>query len=529
MLHRSVVRIEATTLRLDWSRPYARPTYGRGTGTGSFIDHDGHILTCAHVVAHAKSLRVSVGNDPDTTYPVSIVSCCPGADLAVLRCDAVVRGDLAVTPLRLGDSDTVRVADDVHVVGYPLSQQLPTTTKGIVGSVIDGRFQLDALINPGNSGGPLLNAKQELVGVVDSIVYHSGGSGTPISRAVPLATFLVMRSVMLSGEQLLVHAPWVGMEYANKSAAAIRTYYAMLATPAETTARAGRAASPPPPPRPDIASRGTAADDTAAIAGTAAGTAAGAVVRYVYRSSPFHRRVLGRTSGVRRKDTISSFQGRPVSRSGTVVVNDRPVSLDDLLRRSHWGDAVSARVTDPRNGVTRAVTVTLGPPAPPLAIRTWYPALEPVPCVTLLGLVVSELTVNHLDQLVTLPWDATRKQRLLPYKLPRRHQRPVLIVTEVLVDSPAHAVGAVRAGDRVGRINDRRVRTVDDLVKQVADAYLSQQGQLLLETRSHDYINFSLNNPRTWPVEQTLLKQNQIDPSYSIFKQMSRYGVHHDG
>ena len=44
-----------------------------------------------------------------------------------------------------------------------------------------------------------MNSKHELIGVIDSVVFHRGGAGTPISRAIPLTTFLPMKDMLLSG------------------------------------------------------------------------------------------------------------------------------------------------------------------------------------------------------------------------------------------------------------------------------------------------------------------------------------------
>jgi S1-C subfamily serine protease len=73
-----------------------------------------------------------------------------------------------------GDSDRVRVGDDVVAIGNPIGLD-QTLTRGIVSgmnrvlpetpySVLEPLIQTDASINPGNSGGPLLNRCGEVIG-----------------------------------------------------------------------------------------------------------------------------------------------------------------------------------------------------------------------------------------------------------------------------------------------------------------------------------------------------------------------------
>jgi S1-C subfamily serine protease len=99
----------------------------------------------------------------------------PATDLAVLKVDNVDR----LTVARLGDSDKLRVGDQVMAAGAPLGLR-STDTQGIVSAlhravplsgeasdtktVIDA-VQTDASINHGNSGGPLLNMASEVIGI----------------------------------------------------------------------------------------------------------------------------------------------------------------------------------------------------------------------------------------------------------------------------------------------------------------------------------------------------------------------------
>jgi S1-C subfamily serine protease len=174
--------------------PFGGP--GSALGSGFVIDKTGHIVTNYHVVRDAGQVTVSFSNRD--TVRASVVGTDPSTDLAVLRVDTAAS---ALTPLRLGNSDAVRVGDPVVAIGNPFGLDR-TATSGIVSALqrlirapnqftIDHVIQTDAPINPGNSGGPLLNARGQVIGVNTQIETGTGSSATGnvgIGFAVPANT-----------------------------------------------------------------------------------------------------------------------------------------------------------------------------------------------------------------------------------------------------------------------------------------------------------------------------------------------------
>jgi S1-C subfamily serine protease len=149
---------------------------GVGSGSGFVIDKAGHILTNYHVVDTATQVEVDFPSGEKVTGDVIATDL--DSDVAVVKVD--VSSDI-LDPLRLGDSDALKVGQMVVAIGNPFRLS-NTMTLGIVsakGRVLDsirtttdqGSFsagdliQTDASINPGNSGGPLLNLNGEVVGM----------------------------------------------------------------------------------------------------------------------------------------------------------------------------------------------------------------------------------------------------------------------------------------------------------------------------------------------------------------------------
>ncbi|MDT4896123.1 MAG: hypothetical protein QOH25_1200 [Acidobacteriota bacterium] len=183
-----VVSIKSTSYRQDF---FGQVEEGQGSGSGSVIDDQGHILTNYHVIEGAQKLSASIGGDK--TYPATVVGGDPDTDLAVIKIEAP-RAQLTVVPL--GDSDTLVVGQKVLAIGNPFGFDRTLTT-GVIsglqrpirarnGRPIEGAIQTDASINPGNSGGPLLNSHGQMIGINSQILSPSGASAG-VGFAIPVS------------------------------------------------------------------------------------------------------------------------------------------------------------------------------------------------------------------------------------------------------------------------------------------------------------------------------------------------------
>ncbi|NVO54979.1 DegQ family serine endoprotease [Rhodobacteraceae bacterium B1Z28] len=149
----------------------------QGLGSGFVLDEAGYIVTNHHVVDNASTVTVRLSDD--RTFEAKVIGTDPLTDIAVLKIDAGER----LQAVELGDSDVIRVGEDVVAIGNPFGLSATVTT-GIVSAkernISQGPYaefiQTDAAINKGNSGGPLFNMEGEVVGVNSAIYSPSGGS-----------------------------------------------------------------------------------------------------------------------------------------------------------------------------------------------------------------------------------------------------------------------------------------------------------------------------------------------------------------
>ena len=169
-------------------------------GSGIIMSEDGYIITNAHVVEGATSLKVMTSDGE--TYEAQLVGSDTVTDLAVVKIDAT-----GLTAAEFGSSEDLRVADKVMAIGNPGGHELSSSvTIGYVSALnraISNNttgytmeyIQTDAAINPGNSGGALINEYGQVVGInsakISATGYEGLGFAIPIDTAQPIISDLI--------------------------------------------------------------------------------------------------------------------------------------------------------------------------------------------------------------------------------------------------------------------------------------------------------------------------------------------------
>ena len=204
------------------------------TGSGVLISADGKVMTAAHVVHTMDEIAVEFpGGETVTAH---VVASEVAADLSLLELERVPTGAMVA---RMGDSDRVRVGEQVAVVGAPyglsyslsvgwISARWPPNTVYRAMPLAEF-FQTNATINTGNSGGPMFNMAGEVIGIVSHIISKSGGSeglGFVVTIKTARELLLETRSIwaglegtLLSGELAEIFNVPGGTGYLVKSVA----------------------------------------------------------------------------------------------------------------------------------------------------------------------------------------------------------------------------------------------------------------------------------------------------------------------
>ncbi len=154
---------------------------GEATGTGVVLTADGEILTNAHVVEGATTVKVRFAGETEPRS-AQVLASDPGNDLALLKIEGV-----GFKPAVFAQVGSARVGDPVVAIGYALDLDGgPSVTSGIISALkrtiitdsgaLNGLIQTDAPISSGNSGGPLVNLRGEVVGINTAVARSDAGS-----------------------------------------------------------------------------------------------------------------------------------------------------------------------------------------------------------------------------------------------------------------------------------------------------------------------------------------------------------------
>lgn len=186
------------------------------SGSGFVITHDGYIVTNKHVISEKNADYVVFLND-GSQHKAKIVAVDPLEDFGLLK---IEKQDL--TPLVLGNSDSLQIGQSVIAIGNALGEFKNTISVGVISGLnrsivasgnnlksekLNNLIQTDAAINRGNSGGPLLNLNGEVVGINTATVM----SAQNIGFAIPINKIKNTINQALKTGKITV--PYIGVYY----------------------------------------------------------------------------------------------------------------------------------------------------------------------------------------------------------------------------------------------------------------------------------------------------------------------------
>lgn len=196
------------------STPTAKPE-PISTGTAFYISKDGHLATNYHVIDGCSSIRH--GDEELEVAAKDTVN-----DIAILK------SKKSVTKFAQISTSQPKLSDKVRVYGYPLTSLLGeslSVTSGEVSSLSGfkgdfSQFTISAPIQPGNSGGPIVNDKNEVVGIVVStldniaLANQRGFTSQNVNfgiRATLMLNILAAMNIDNSGENNLTDEDYQGI------------------------------------------------------------------------------------------------------------------------------------------------------------------------------------------------------------------------------------------------------------------------------------------------------------------------------
>lgn len=402
----TVVQIFAHIAATNLLQPYAAPNIAAASGSGFFIDNQGHMITNAHVIDQAKAIWVQIPSLGKRIIDVDVVGVSPDRDLALLRVTPpsldLIRQELGAVPyLPLGDSDLVHRADDVLALGYPLGQQSLKSTTGVISGREQNLIQMSAPINPGSSGGPLLNTRGEVVGINSSGVVEAQNIG----YIIPVNDLKIILPDLHKVK--LLRKPFLGVLF-NNATDALTEYLG----------------NPYP---------------------------GGCYVVEVVQNSPLEK------IGVRGGDMIYEINGHRVDIFGEIKLpqldSDDKISIIDYVSRLAIGDKIDLVIY--RRGEQKEFSCVFNFTDKP-AVHELYLGYENLDYEVFGGMVVMPLLLNHIPLL------ANRVPGIIKYAEAKYQTDPLLVITHIFPNSQLYRSRSIPIGATINEVNGKKVCSLDD-------------------------------------------------------------------
>lgn len=448
----TVLQIFAQVAVTDMLQPYKTPAQGTSSGSGFFINDRGEFITNAHVVGQAKGIWIQIPSMGKQIIDAELIGISPERDLALLRVTAeglqTIREQLGSVPyLPLGDSDSVRRSDEVLALGYPLGQQALKSTTGVISGQEHHMIQMSAPINPGSSGGPLLNINGEVVGVNSAGVMEAQNVG----YAIPINELRIILTDLYNVK--ILRKPFLGVLFNNANESLVESL-----------------GNPLP---------------------------GGCYVVDVVKESTLDK------AGIKRGDMIYEMNGHPVDMYGEMSVpwSEDKISLLDLVSRLSIGQELNFVVY--RNGTRKEFTVKFDH-GEKLHIAKVYPELEGVDYEVFGGIVVMQLSVNHLHIL------GSQAPGLAKYASVQRQEHPALVVTHIFPNSQAYRSRALGIGSTINKVNGHEVHTL----AEYRDALKKHDGKFFTLAVSDNITNVSDEIPIVLPWKKIVQEEPRLANDY---------------
>ena len=137
-----------------------------GLGTGVVVDPNGIVLTAGHVIKNhyfdENILPTSVVFADGTKYDeFEYIYVDEHVDVAYFK----IKNARNLPYLKFGDFFELSIGDNIWAIGMPFGEEWWTSYGYISKDSKGGTIYMDISLNPGNSGCPILNDKNEIVGI----------------------------------------------------------------------------------------------------------------------------------------------------------------------------------------------------------------------------------------------------------------------------------------------------------------------------------------------------------------------------
>ena len=135
-------------------------------GSGFLINAGMHVFTYYNLVKEAKTIKVMFPNEDD--IKANLVYKDINHNYAILKLKSIPK--IKLQPINFSNNDLYLEGETVYIIGYPWTNTMEDKHTLINGKTFlnpkDSLIDINIEIEPVNSGSPLLNLRNELIGMI---------------------------------------------------------------------------------------------------------------------------------------------------------------------------------------------------------------------------------------------------------------------------------------------------------------------------------------------------------------------------
>ena len=434
LFNNSIVRIRSQKKDFNWMEPYLSNVPYESIGTGFFINKQGYLVTNYHVINNSLKIHIQIPIYGSETFDSELISVYPKLDLALLK---IKNYEVNENSLNLGNSDNLKRGDDVVAIGYPLGQTKLKMTSGIVSGFQDGDIQTDSAINPGNSGGPLIKGNK-----VIGVNYAGYDNAQNVSYAIPINYFKKILSKML--KKKFIDFPVLGCTFNNTNKTIMNQR--------------------------KLCKEG------------------------YYISQVLQDGTMDKV-GIKKGDILCSFDNLQVDNFGEIFIEklDIKFHIMDYLKYKHVGDKIDITIIRENTNEKLNKEIVLDSNNF-YKIRYRYPKYENIEYLIIGGMVIMNLTNNHLneDNIGTI---------VKKYNKVEKKTENKLIITNILKGSSLAEYNIFTSPNILSEVNGNKVNTIKNLKETLLKMKVNGDKK---------YISFLTENDKYFLLEKEESKKEEL-------------------
>lgn len=460
LFSKKTVKVISQRIEMDWIHPYKNKDTKKSIGSGFFIDNQGHILTCSHVIQNSKKIYIEIPFEGDKKIEVKVLGLCPEFDIALLKTINYQNEEFYELHDRK-EIYTIKPGCEVYAVGFPLGQDNLKFTKGIISGRQKSLIQTDTPINPGNSGGPLL-LDNKVIGINTSIILFTNNIG----YATPISFYYIIKEELFnSAEDRLIMRPYAGIHFQNSNDALLEM---------------NKCKCP-----------------------------GGILVKDVFKGSPISK------CGIKKGDIICRVNGIEVDNNGLFDFQwfNEKMRLPDILKTIKKDETVSVDFWRGQKLFQKKFKFTLFP----LPFDKKYPLFEKdeIDYEVFGGMIFMEMTDNHLEIIMDyLERDFSQNNslsqkftNLMKYISPENKRESRVFITHIFPNSYVKNFEIIDDYDVIDTINGKKIKNLAEFRKAVVQTKKIGKKQFITLTTE-------INNSIVLSVEELLQEEKTFSQTY---------------